>query len=274
MTRAELDGLPPIKVVGVGGGGCNAVNRMVASQMSGVEFVAINTDAQALLACGAETRMRIGEQITRGLGAGGDPDMGRAAAEESREELKDVAQGRRHGVHHRRHGRRHRHRRRRRSIAQIAKDLGALTVAVVTQALRLRGSEAPAAGGAGHRRARRRGRHADRHPERPPARDLRPEDVGAAGLHDGRRRAAPGHPGHLRGHHHAGRHQPRLRRRAADHVRGRPGADGDRQGGRREPRRRGRPGRDRQPAAGREHPRRARRPVQRRRAPARWACTS
>src|SRR5256712_9249231 len=94
MTRrAKLDGLPPIKVVGVGGGGCNAVNRMVQARIAGVEFVGVNTDAQALQRCDAETRIRIGDRISRGLGVGGDPDRGRAAAEESREELKDALKG-------------------------------------------------------------------------------------------------------------------------------------------------------------------------------------
>src|SRR5438876_7077605 len=88
--RAQLDGLPPIKVVGVGGGGCNAVDHMVQARIAGVEFVGINTDAQALGDCEAELRIRIGERVTRGLGAGGDPEKGRAAAEESREELKDA----------------------------------------------------------------------------------------------------------------------------------------------------------------------------------------
>src|SRR2546425_13342055 len=99
MTRrAKLDGLPPIKVVGVGGGGCNAVNRMVQARIAGVEFVGVNTDAQALMRCDAETRIRIGDRISRGLGDGGDPDLGRPGAEESREELKDDPKGAGQGV--------------------------------------------------------------------------------------------------------------------------------------------------------------------------------
>lgn len=93
MSKAELDGLPPIKVIGVGGGGCNAVNRMVQARIAGVEFVGVNTDAQALMRCEAASRIRIGDRITRGLGVGGDPEKGRAAAEESREELKDTLKG-------------------------------------------------------------------------------------------------------------------------------------------------------------------------------------
>ena len=91
--KLDLDGLPPIKVVGVGGGGCNAVNRMVQARIAGVQFVGINTDAQALMRCESEARIRIGDRITRGLGVGGDPERGRQAAEESRDELKDALKG-------------------------------------------------------------------------------------------------------------------------------------------------------------------------------------
>src|SRR6266516_6842834 len=79
--RAQLDGLPPIKVIGVGGGGCNAVNRMIEERIFGVQFVAVNTDAQALSRSQAETRIRIGDKLTRGLGGGGDPMIGQRAAE-------------------------------------------------------------------------------------------------------------------------------------------------------------------------------------------------
>jgi cell division protein FtsZ len=82
-----------IKVVGVGGGGSNAVNRMVDAGLSGVEFIAINTDAQALLMCDADVKMPIGSSVTRGLGAGADPGVGRSAAEESRDELKEALKG-------------------------------------------------------------------------------------------------------------------------------------------------------------------------------------
>ena len=82
-----------IKVVGVGGGGSNAVNRMIAEGMTGVEFVAVNTDSQALLLSNAARRVRIGDKLTRGLGAGGDPEKGQKAAEESQEELYEVIRG-------------------------------------------------------------------------------------------------------------------------------------------------------------------------------------
>ena len=74
-----------IKVVGVGGGGSNAVNRMVDAGLAGVEFIAINTDAQALLMCDADVKMPVGSAVTRGLGAGADPSIGREAAVESRD---------------------------------------------------------------------------------------------------------------------------------------------------------------------------------------------
>src|SRR5881409_1593297 len=85
--------LAVIKVVGVGGGGTNAVNRMVDAGLTGVEFVAVNTDAQALLMCEADVKIHIGAKATRGLGAGADPVVGQAAATESRDELKEALKG-------------------------------------------------------------------------------------------------------------------------------------------------------------------------------------
>jgi cell division protein FtsZ len=82
-----------IKVIGVGGGGSNAVNRMIETGIQGVEFIAVNTDAQALMLAKANTHVRLGEKITRGLGAGGDPEVGRKAAEESADELYNVLKG-------------------------------------------------------------------------------------------------------------------------------------------------------------------------------------
>lgn len=82
-----------IKVIGVGGAGCNAVNRMIDEGMQGLEFIAVNTDSQALIASKAGTRVRIGEKSTRGLGAGGNPEVGRTAAEESRDEIREALTG-------------------------------------------------------------------------------------------------------------------------------------------------------------------------------------
>jgi cell division protein FtsZ len=85
--------LAVIKVVGVGGGGTNAVNRMVDAGVSGCDFIAVNTDAQALLMTDADVKIQIGSEVTRGLGAGADPAVGLAAAQESRDELKDALKG-------------------------------------------------------------------------------------------------------------------------------------------------------------------------------------
>jgi cell division protein FtsZ len=93
MSNQSGSYLAVIKVVGIGGGGSNAVTRMVESGMSGVEFVAVNTDAQALLMTEADVKIHIGSQATRGLGAGADPNVGAAAAQESRDELKEALKG-------------------------------------------------------------------------------------------------------------------------------------------------------------------------------------
>ncbi len=82
-----------IKVIGVGGGGCNAITRMIREQVRGVEFIAMNTDAQALQLTEAPIQFQLGERITRGLGAGGDHIMGQKAADESRDELKSLLSG-------------------------------------------------------------------------------------------------------------------------------------------------------------------------------------
>ncbi len=75
-NNGELENFAQIKVVGVGGGGSNAVNRMIEEGLGGVDFIAVNTDAQALLNSSAPQRIRIGDKLTRGLGAGGDPEVG------------------------------------------------------------------------------------------------------------------------------------------------------------------------------------------------------
>jgi cell division protein FtsZ len=135
----QLESFARIKVVGVGGGGCNAVERMIHEGLQGVDFVAINTDAQALLLSSAPTRVRVGEKLTRGLGSGGDPDMGKKATEESAEELYEVMKGAdmvfitsgmgggtgTGGAP---------------VVAQIAKEVGALTIGVVTRPFTFEGS--------------------------------------------------------------------------------------------------------------------------------------
>ncbi|MBN1201660.1 MAG: cell division protein FtsZ [Anaerolineae bacterium] len=140
------ESLPPlgenfasIKVVGIGGGGGNAVNRMIEEGLGGVEFIAINTDAQALMLSKAKTRVRVGDKLTRGLGAGGNPEVGRKAAEESADELYEVMRGSdmvfitcgmgggtgTGGAP---------------VIAQVAKELNALTIGVVTRPFTFEGS--------------------------------------------------------------------------------------------------------------------------------------
>jgi cell division protein FtsZ len=89
----DLEGLPPIKVIGVGGGGSNSVDRMIEEKLYGVEFIAINTDAQALARSAAPLRLRIGEKLTKGLGVGGDPAVGSRAAEESKEDIAEIVRG-------------------------------------------------------------------------------------------------------------------------------------------------------------------------------------
>jgi cell division protein FtsZ len=132
MSEAAQSFIAVIKVIGIGGGGVNAVNRMIDSELRGVEFVAVNTDAQALLLSEADLKLDIGRQLTRGLGAGSDPEVGRAAALDHTEEIAEalkgadmvfIAAGEGGGtgtggapV-----------------IAEVARDLGALTVAIVTK---------------------------------------------------------------------------------------------------------------------------------------------
>ena len=89
----EIDGLAQIKVIGAGGGGNNAVNRMVEAGLQGVEFIAVNTDKQALHTSKAEHKIQIGEKLTRGLGAGANPEVGKKAAEESKDEIIKVLEG-------------------------------------------------------------------------------------------------------------------------------------------------------------------------------------
>ena len=139
-TRNQGETFARIKVIGVGGGGTNAVNRMIEEGIQGVEFIAINTDAQALLLSKAQTRVRIGDKLTRGLGAGGNPEVGRESAEESAEDLYSVLKG---------------------SdmvfitaglgggtgtgaapiVAQVARDVGALTIGVVTRPFSFEGNK-------------------------------------------------------------------------------------------------------------------------------------
>jgi len=93
QPQVQPESYAQIRVVGVGGGGTNAVNRMIAEGLQGVDFVAVNTDAQVLMLSKAPKRVRIGDKLTRGLGAGGNPDIGERAAEESADDLYEVLRG-------------------------------------------------------------------------------------------------------------------------------------------------------------------------------------
>ncbi|HEV2284091.1 MAG TPA: cell division protein FtsZ [bacterium] len=144
-----------IKVVGVGGGGSNAVNRMISAGLRGVEFIAINTDAQALALSNADRKIHVGGKVTRGLGAGGDPEIGRQASEESREDLVEALEGAdmvfvtagmgggtgTGGAP---------------IVAQIGRELGALTIGVVTRPFGFEGRRRAAAADEGIRTLRQR----------------------------------------------------------------------------------------------------------------------
>ena len=93
QIETEMEKAAVIQVIGVGGGGCNAVNRMVEAGLQGVEFIAVNTDRQALNRCLAETKIQIGEKLTRGLGAGANPEVGQRAAEETLDEISAIIDG-------------------------------------------------------------------------------------------------------------------------------------------------------------------------------------
>ena len=138
MVGAPQNYLAVIKVVGVGGGGVNAVNRMIDAGLKGVEFIAVNTDAQALLMSDADVKLDIGRDLTRGLGAGADPEVGRAAAEDHADEIEEVLKGAdmvfvtagegggtgTGGAP---------------VVARIARSLGALTIGVVTRPFQFEG---------------------------------------------------------------------------------------------------------------------------------------
>ena len=132
MATNPTNYLAVTKVVGIGGGGVNAVNRMIDAGLRGVEFIAINTDAQALLMSDADVKLDIGRDLTRGLGAGSEPQIGRQAAEDHRDEIEEVLKGAdmvfvtcgegggtgTGGAP---------------VVAKVAKEIGALTIGVVTR---------------------------------------------------------------------------------------------------------------------------------------------
>jgi cell division protein FtsZ len=138
--RSDSENFALIRVIGVGGGGSNAVNRMIRAEMKGVEFIALNTDAQALLQSDAPHKIRIGDKITRGLGAGGDPSIGERAAEEDTDKIAQALEGSDmvfitsglgggtgSGASP--------------VVAEIAKEAGALTIGVVTKPFAFEGAK-------------------------------------------------------------------------------------------------------------------------------------
>jgi cell division protein FtsZ len=138
--RSDSENFALIRVIGVGGGGSNAVNRMIRAEMMGVEFIALNTDAQALLQSDAPHKIRIGDKITRGLGAGGDPSIGERSAEEDTEKIAQALEGSDmvfitsglgggtgSGASP--------------VVAEIAKEMGALTIGVVTKPFSFEGAK-------------------------------------------------------------------------------------------------------------------------------------
>ena len=138
--RSDIENFALIKVVGIGGGGSNAVNRMIRAELMGVEFIAVNTDAQALLLSDAPHKIRIGDKVTKGLGSGADPTVGRKSAEDDSEKLYEALKeadmvfvtagmggGTGTGAAP--------------IVAEIAKDVGALTVAVVTKPFSFEGAK-------------------------------------------------------------------------------------------------------------------------------------
>ena len=206
-----------IKVIGVGGGGGNAVNRMIAAKLEGVEFIAANTDVQALQLSQAPVKLQLGVKLTSGLGAGANPDVGRRAALEDSEKIIEALEGADMvfvttglgggtgtGAAP--------------VIASLASEMGALTVAVVTRPF----------GFEGKRRMQQAERGMQELLEAVDTMIVIPNEkllVGRQGrglLREfpcSRRCAAPGCAGHLGHHHHPRHHQPRLRRREDDHAR-------------------------------------------------------
>jgi cell division protein FtsZ len=138
--RSDSENFALIRVVGVGGGGSNAVNRMIRAELMGVEFIAVNTDAQALLQSDAPHKIRIGDKVTKGLGAGGDAAVGQRAAEEDREKIAEAIEGSdmvfitaglgggtgSGGAP---------------VVAEVAKEVGALTIGVVTKPFSFEGTK-------------------------------------------------------------------------------------------------------------------------------------
>ena len=248
-SSPDITRQPELRVVGIGGGGVNAVNRMIEAEVTGVEFVALNTDAQSLNSSAAHVTHQIGADITRGLGSGSNPELGHQAAMEDYDRVKALLKG---------------------SdmvfitagegggtgtgaapvVARIARELGALTVGIVTKPFGFEGSRRMQAAEKGIESL---SGEVDTLIVVPNNRLLSVLDKQTSmvdGVPRGRRRAAPGRPGHLRPDHAARPDQPRLRGRADDHVRRRQRPARHRHGPWRQARHRSRPRRRLVAAAG------------------------
>ena len=202
-----------IKVVGVGGGGVNAVNRMIEAGLKGVEFIAANTDAQALLMSDADLKLDIGRQLTRGLGAGSDPVVGRAAAEEHRADIEEalrgadmvfITAGKGGGTGTGAAP----------VVAEIAKSLGALTIGVVTRPFTFEGRRRSVQAEQGIQQLKEKVDAIIIIPNDRLLTRLERADVDDQRLQARRRGAAAGRAGDHGSDHDPGADQHRLRRRA------------------------------------------------------------
>ena len=207
-----------IKVIGVGGGGCNAINRMIRAKVEGVEFITANTDLQALKLSQAPVKLQLGAKLTKGLGAGANPEIGRKAALEDTEKIIEALEG---------------------SdmifitsglgggtgsgaapvVASLASELGASSVAVVTKPFAFEGKRRMLQAEQALAGTDRRRRHRHRNSERAPDGHRRARHQFLRRLPHRRRHPAPSRAGHFRYHHRARHHQPRLRRRESHHAR-------------------------------------------------------
>ena len=214
-----------IKVIGVGGGGGNAVNRMIQAGIKGVEFMVANTDVQAMRTSLAPTKLQIGGKLTKGLGAGANPEIGKQAALEDTDRILEALSGADMifittgmgggtgtGAAP--------------IIASLAAELGALTVAVVTKPFGFEGKRRRVQAEQGIRALRDTVDTLITIPNERLLNFVERGDVARRGVQDRRRHPAPGRAGHLRSHHRSRRDQPRLRRREDDHARHGHGAHG------------------------------------------------
>ena len=225
-----------IKVIGAGGCGGNAVSHMIKQGLHGVDFIAVNTDSQALANSTAPMRMQIGSVLTRGRGTGGNPEYRTQGRARGRGAAARGAQGGRDGIRHRRDGRRHGHRLGPGARADRQRERRFDGLGVVTKPFQFEGSRRMSQADEGLRELKDASRHADHDSQSAPALHRQPHHFAARGLPEGRRRPAPGRARYLGAGHRPWIDQPGLRRRAFDHGRDGPCDDGRGERDRREPR--------------------------------------